>query len=158
MMESIKDMIPQDALEKFLGLTRPSPDGCILWTQAPMKSGYGAFSFAGKQGYAHRAAWELANKRPIPKGMYVCHSCDVRLCVNPEHLFLGTALDNNRDAIAKGRTFHPCGESRPDAKLRAADILEIRASHLSQRKLAAQYGVAKGVIQNIRNRTKWRSV
>lgn len=76
-------------------------DGCWIW-QKSNNYRYGQISINGKLVYAHRYSWELKNG-PIPKGMYVCHHCDVTLCVNPDHLFIGTAKDNVQDAIRKGR-------------------------------------------------------
>ena len=74
----------------------PEPNtGCWLWLGFISPDGYGTR-------LAHRRAWELA-RGPIPDGMLVCHRCDVRHCVNPDHLFLGTHLDNMRDMIRKGR-------------------------------------------------------
>lgn len=74
-----------------------------------LPTGYGQASRLPGPGqnprYAHRAAWELAHGRPVPDGMDVCHSCDVRHCVNPAHLFIGTAKDNIQDSIRKGRQF-----------------------------------------------------
>jgi hypothetical protein len=76
---------------------------CLLWERGKTSAGYGAKYRAGKQILAHRAAWEDANKTSIPKGMFVLHRCDNRLCINSSHLFIGTQLDNIRDMISKGR-------------------------------------------------------
>jgi len=78
---------------------------CILWEGATNSRGYGRRRVDGERRLVHRLAWEEANG-PIPEGMFVCHSCDQRLCYNVEHLFLGTASDNSRDMIDKGRGRH----------------------------------------------------
>ena len=77
--------------------------GCWIWTGADNGNGYGVYSVArGKWSYAHRLAFEWANGS-IPDGLVVCHTCDVKRCVNPAHLFLGTQADNVHDMIKKGR-------------------------------------------------------
>lgn len=77
-------------------------DGCWLWTGAKGNHGYGVITRDGKRMTTHRLSYELHNL-PIPEGSVVCHRCDVRLCVRPSHLFLGSVGDNNRDMWSKGR-------------------------------------------------------
>lgn len=79
---------------------------CWIWTAGSRgKTGYGAFKFNGKVIDAHRVSYQI-HKGYIPTSMYVCHTCDDRKCVNPEHLFLGTAKDNHQDAVNKGRVIY----------------------------------------------------
>jgi hypothetical protein len=89
---------------RFWAKATPEPNsGCWLWTASLRPNGYGMFGIAaGSVQSAHRVAWELVNG-PIPDGLHVLHRCDVRACVNPSHLFLGTRFDNMQDMIAKGR-------------------------------------------------------
>jgi len=91
--------------DRFWQHVFPEPNsGCWLWVGYTNK-GYGFISTGGYGGglkAAHRLSWEL-HKGPIADGYLVCHRCDVRCCVNPEHLFIGTQLDNIRDMYSKGR-------------------------------------------------------
>ncbi len=95
--------------DRFEASYIPEPNsGCFLWVKATTGVyGHGVMG-RGRRGtgliLAHRAAWELY-RGPIPPGLLVCHRCDVPCCVNPDHLFLGTYADNNRDMVTKGR--HP---------------------------------------------------
>ncbi len=78
--------------------------GCWIWNKCTYVEGYGQLTLYKKRTRAHRLSWEIF-KGPIPKGMLVCHKCDVRPCINPDHLFIGTYSDNLRDAFKKGRRF-----------------------------------------------------
>ena len=80
--------------------------GCHVWTGARNVWGYGRVHWGGKMYSAHRVAWKFAHGA-IPDGKFVLHRCDNRGCVNPDHLFLGTAKDNARDMVAKGRGARP---------------------------------------------------
>lgn len=75
---------------------------CLVWKGGNHGNGYAAAHVFGKQFYAHRLSWEITNG-PIPAGKMLCHTCDNKKCVNPEHLFVGTTHDNNRDYLKKKR-------------------------------------------------------
>lgn len=93
-----------DVQELLDNYTVPEPNtGCLLWTGSLMKSGYGEITREGRRGlYVHRLVYEHFYG-PIPKGMFICHHCDQRCCVEKTHLFLGTPADNIHDALSKGR-------------------------------------------------------
>ena len=143
-------------------------DTCWLWTGALNSKGYGAFGLNGRSVSAHRLSYRM-HYGDIPRGMYVCHHCDVRNCVNPDHLFLGTARDNVLDAIAKGRFQVPRnippekirGEKHGLSKLTRKAVKTIRQLHrlgTSDSQLAKGFGVARGTIYDVTRYRTWRHV
>lgn len=97
--------------------------GCWIWTGTRNSQGYGRMRAWGEERYAHRVSWEL-HRGPIGSSQEVCHRCDTPLCVNPDHLFLGTHAENLRDMRAKGRHAH--GPGRFAKRLNALDVYLIR--------------------------------
>ena len=96
-----------NALARRLDLwSEPTLDGCRVWAGRPGRNGYGLISVNNRARSVHRVAYEVA-KGEIAPGLCVMHRCDNRLCVNPEHLTLGTKADNSRDMVAKGRHVSP---------------------------------------------------
>lgn len=140
----------QERFEKKF--SRESPESCWLWSQR-LKKGYGQFRVGRAMRRAHRVAYEL-HVGPIPEGLQVLHRCDVRNCVNPAHLFIGTNADNMADRNVKNR--QASGERIGNSKLTEADVREIRAADgVSQRRLAASYGVTQALVSSIRRRECW---
>lgn len=81
-------------------------DTCWVWVGVRNPNGYGFWSRQGQTGLAHRVSWEMAHG-PITGGLWVLHHCDNRPCVNPAHLYLGTVVENTRDAVERGRLYRP---------------------------------------------------
>lgn len=141
------------------------PDACWPWVRAVSSAnGYGVVRVAGKIQRAHRIAWELANERPIPDGLLVCHRCDNRPCCNPAHLFVGTQSDNIRDMFAKGRDRqrHPRGENHHNSKLNDEAVRDIRrrvaTGGVTRQALADEYGVSTSTIVLVVKREVWKHV
>lgn len=108
-------------------------DGCWEWTAGMSNTnGYGVFTTPyNPHQSAHRFAWVIHNG-PIPEGLHVCHHCDNRKCVRPDHLFLGTAKDNTHDMIRKGR--QAVGERAGQSKLTTQQVAEMRSLYKGRRK------------------------
>lgn len=137
-----------------------SVDGCWLWTGTVTIHGYGQVCHEGVSYAVHRLAWELAHGEPIPAGMQVCHSCDVRLCARPSHLWLGTSAENQRDKGRKGRAAKGV-RNGGGGKLTEADVLAIRAglaAGASRAELGRRFGVSRTEIYFIATGQHWSHV
>jgi len=132
---------------------------CHEWTACKTHNGYGRITINGITLRAHRVSYGLYVGE-IPKGKLVCHSCDNPSCVNPEHLFLGTQADNQRDMTSKGRGRHGARNGR--AVLRPIDIGEIRRlgteRGVSQHDIALLYGVSPSSVSRIMRNVSWSSL
>lgn len=156
--------------ERFWNKVRKTPT-CWLWIGAKKPNGYGKIWLYGKDVRAHRVSWVLTNG-PIQDGLCVLHRCDVPLCVNPAHLFLGTRRENFQDMFTKkrhangdrhGAKTHPesihRGELNRQAKLTADDVSEIRtlcAGGLLQREAGARFGIHQAYVSEIVRGETWR--
>lgn len=134
----------------------PEPNsGCWIWEGWVTGKGYGQISIDKKYIGAHRLSWE-AFFGEISGKQLVCHKCDVKLCVNPEHLFLGTHADNSNDMHAKGRARPPSGVSHYRAKFSAEDIKKIRSDTRPLSVIGAEYGSSRQYIWKIKKRWLWK--
>ncbi len=111
--------------EKILAYVTVDDKGCWISTLKPLREGYVLIRHKGKKQSGHRLSYR-AFKGEIPDGLSVLHSCDVRACWNPDHLFLGTYSDNSKDAVVKGRqkNLFPSGDQHPKRK---AKLLKLAA-------------------------------
>lgn len=125
-------------------------NGCLLWTGALNGKGYGVISVGDKLHLTHRLAYDAAYG---PADGLVCHACDVRNCIEPSHLFLGSYADNSADMRRKGRSLR--GSKNHMAKLTIDDVRAIRGSTLSDPILADRYRVTPSAIFKVRRRITW---
>lgn len=134
--------------------------GCWIWKRGLSSDGYGKFSFKRNQKTitcrAHRLSFFFTYKR-IDSNLLICHICDNKVCVNPNHLFEGTVKDNALDAKAKGKLFSSKGEQL--SNLTETQVLNIRqriANGESQMELSRELKIGKNAIWHIVHRTTWK--
>lgn len=160
---------------RFWANTAPGQDDeqCWEWAAATGTSGYGRFRLHGDVIWAHRYAYE-AEVGPIPAGLFVCHRCDNRACVNPAHLFLGTNDENMADMRAKGRSAtgdrngswtsparRPRGARNGAARIDERDtvaIRHLRSSGVRQLDVAGRFGISQSTVSRISARKTWTHV
>lgn len=153
MRSSAKDRL------RFDGKWATDEGGCHVWFAQKLRNGYGIVWYQGRKHTAHRVSWMISNGQ-IPEGLEVAHSCDVRACVNPEHLWLASHAENMADMKAKHR--QPTGERNGTAKLTAASVSEVRRKYslggVTHMELATSLGVTSSAIQLVVSRKAWRHV
>lgn len=157
-----------DRLQRFWNnINKLSDSGCWEWI-GTLRNGYGRIYWIDRVATAHRISWIIHNGE-IPTGKFVCHHCDNRKCMNPEHLFLGTFSDNMQDMwnkhrhpIPKGRSSETMqGERNINAKLTRNEVLDIRTlveSGVSQHKIANWFDINFPAIWKIVHYKTWKYV
>lgn len=161
------------AAQRFwMKVEQVSPEECWPWNGSKNKKGYGEFFLDGKVQKSHRVAWRH-QYGPVPAGLFVLHHCDNPSCVNPKHLFLGTASDNMQDALRKGRLrplitsgqshfksgHSPRGEDAGGAKLtelQAVELLNLRKAGVGTLELSRRFGINRSTVQRIINGEYWK--
>lgn len=162
--------------ERFYMQCEKRSSGCWEWRGGKTaKDGYGRLRVCGVKTCAHRFSYQM-HKGPIPEGMLVCHTCDNRACVNPDHLWLGTHSDNSTDCVVKGRDYASRmpnnirnkgvpkrrGENHTASKLKEEDVRKIRAIYavggISALNLGKCFGINKATTLNIIHRKLWKHV
>lgn len=124
-------------------------DSCWLWNGLKRRNGYGFIKYKGKSIAVHRFLW-MTFFGPLTYDQVCCHKCDVRNCINPAHIFIGTRDENQKDMKAKGRA--ASGSKNGTAKLTEKDIPVIRKLYsdgIYQKDIAKKYGVTQTIISSI---------
>lgn len=131
----------EDRAGHLLARTITTSAGCMEYQGCIQGNGYSRATVERITDYGHRHIYRLM-KGPIPEGLDVCHRCDNRKCINPEHLFLGTRADNMADAVAKGRQAK--GAMLPHTKLTEfirSEIAGLAKQGLKYKDIAIRFGI-----------------
>lgn len=149
---------PRISIEQRLKNYSIKENECWNFLGTKDKDGYGVFGHGrGKQLRAHRASFQFY-KGNVITGMFVCHSCDNPSCINPNHLFVGTAKDNTQDMIQKGRRVNHKGSNHPSAKLNELHVICIRKQRLlgkTLKQIGNQFGITFQSVSDICKGKTW---
>ena len=150
-------------LKRFYSKFSKNQDsGCWEWTACKTKNGYGKFALNKSWVLAHRWIYEFLLQDKIHSDKLILHKCDNRKCVNPDHLYLGSHLNNAQDRVERKRSKHYVGENHGRSKLTENQVLEIRRlsneKSLSSWRLGKMFMVNPKSIQDIVNRNNWKHI
>lgn len=153
-------MKPANSKDRFERHVMADPNsGCWLWTGALTHNGYGHMQPVSGEWRAHRVSWVL-HRGPIPSNLQVLHKCDVRSCVNPDHLFLGTNQENRTDMWKKDRGAK--GESAGTSRLTNQEVRQLRdlfsSGQQTQAELCRKFNVVGATVCNIIHRKTWKHI
>jgi len=147
-------------VNRFTAKINKHANGCWEWAGNLLPNGYGAIQVNGRKESAHRLSYRIFIGH-IPSGMYVCHHCDNKKCVKPDHLFVGSARDNAHDRAKKGRSAILVGERNPAAKLTDMDRARLVAEYINGsvplNHLAKRYGISMSRIFKLTSKRRGRS-
>ena len=150
-----------DIVEELPSKVNIDSKGCWIWKGCLTNGGYGRQSFNGKTRLAHRVSYE-AFVGEIPEKLQVLHTCDIKRCINPAHLFLGTQKDNMDDMRAKGREGYTGskGEEHPNSTLTEQQVYLIRSlckfTKFTQSKIGKIFGISNKLVSLIKRRVIWK--
>ena len=150
-LEKLKELFEKNVIKK---------DNCWDWNLFKDRDGYGKVTFNKKRISIHRASWIIHNGS-IPEGLLVLHHCDNPSCSRPDHLFLGTTMDNKQDCISKRRLNPRQGENHPLSKLNEEQVVEIRnllKNKILQKEIANKFNVAIETISDIKFKRTWKHI
>lgn len=173
MKRNDEEIITHKGNRNFFGNTRletPDPitrifirtritETCWIYEGKQFSRGYGRLRHKNKYHQVHRFIYE-SFFGPIEKGLVCRHTCDMRACINPKHILIGTTSENMKDMVERGRSLK--GEKNHKAILTEEKVLEIRSKYkyrvYSYDRLALEHGVCKSAIANIVNRKTWKHI
>lgn len=153
----------ESIIQRFLSKFSKRKNQCWMWSGG-IANGYGSFSIGKKKFSAHRISFEIFVNKDFNKTLYVCHKCDVPLCVNPDHLFLGTQQENVNDREQKGRggSKKIKGELHWNNKVTKIKVLAIRKEYNSKTipmwELARKYNITVSAVWSIINHRTWKGI
>lgn len=160
-MITFRKSIQSEREKRFWSHVDKNENGCWIWRGAKFSNGYGRVRLSTtKTVSAHRLAYEFRHGS-IPRDLCACHKCDVRDCVNPSHIFIGTFDDNNKDRSNKGRNARLFGEDSPRSKLTNESVIEIRKRRSNGdglKVLANEFNTTPQNICMIANKKSWSHI
>lgn len=155
---------PRTFEERFCSkIDKKGPNECWLWTGHVGNNGYGTIWLNKKSVCVHRHMLEMHLHRPISQGLYACHSCNVRRCVNPLHLYEGTPSQNSQDSVQAGTHYFSTTRQlfRGSAKLSESQVRTIRhriVAGEAQRSLAKEFEITVTAMNNLARGKTWKEV